>query len=202
MYGNTKIIEKCLETECVIFLCQSHNEREFIFRNACDRYGKIAKHISRNTSTILFNDPAVSLRFTSLNYNNVEHLQAAQSVILVHPDILFEHGLHEELVELIKHKNERYLPECLRSTQAKWMPSQKSFPSSMTQLENATDFRVALEQAKLSSSLTQWTTYFDSSVPPLESIKLPSLPLPTKQQQFLEMQSHIEEEILKQFTLS
>lgn len=109
MYGGTYEIEEHLSHfRNVIFLAPTRDEKDWIFRNAIDRYK--ADHVKIEGRRHLIDFGSAFLRFLHLDGSRrtIETIQSSQAVTIIHPDLLFEHGRDEELLEMIKHRNEQY----------------------------------------------------------------------------------------------
>lgn len=107
MQGGTELIEDQLSHfRNVIFLCPTYAVIKYIWPRAMDRYEGHCIKIDHRKN--LFDFGSAYLKFVSLEDRAYEIIQGHRTVIIRHPELLFEHGRDERIVDLIKHRNTQY----------------------------------------------------------------------------------------------
>lgn len=107
IHGTTPIITHYLNKGMsVIYLCQTQPVREHLFHRAYNHFQAGTTRVDGKATQLFFGK--TFLRFTSLNQNTEAFLKGKKAVVVQHPELVFEHGYHESLVENIKYMNMRY----------------------------------------------------------------------------------------------
>ena len=108
MYGYTPDIERFLSSKISVnYVVEHRNHRPHIFERAI-------QHFEPDNITTNFSFTIGGARFALYGHapfpdRLTESFRGFRGVILFHPDILFEHGEDEELLDLVKHINARHI---------------------------------------------------------------------------------------------
>lgn len=111
LQGGTDLIMSFLEKGIdVFYLCPTRDEVEFVRHNAMYFFKHRMESYDHDNRTFRLKNGTV-FRLVSLDHSQRagDKFRGFRGVIILHPELLFEHGFHEELVETIKYRNKRHV---------------------------------------------------------------------------------------------
>lgn len=110
MYGGTELIDEYIgKGISVMFICTSQPEKVEMWHRARDYYEGQYLQARGRTFHMVFNNRTTLRLLHIQNTKKIEEtVQGFSGVVIIHPELLFEHGKHEELLNRINFLNLRH----------------------------------------------------------------------------------------------